>query len=153
MLESPGARVCIRLDEREPCSRVAYVTINNAAKLNTLNSALMEDFAAAMERLSEDANLRAVVVTGAGHKAFIGGADIDEMADLTAATARDFITRIHRCCRAIRQSPVPVIARIQGYTLGAGLEMAAACDLRVAADTAHFGMPEVKLGIPSVVEA
>jgi enoyl-CoA hydratase/carnithine racemase len=94
-----------------------------------------------------------VVLTGEGTRAFIGGADIAEMARLDAVTGRAFITRIHRICAAIRTLPVPVIARIQGYALGGGLEVAAACDLRIAADDAKFGMPEVRIGIPSVVEA
>ena len=81
-------------------------------------------------------------------------ADINEMnAIRDPATARSFITRVHACCAAIRSIPVPTIARIQGFALGAGLELAAACDLRIASQTATFGMPEVKLGIPSVVEA
>lgn len=153
MPESVESRVLVRVEQRETCARVAHVTINNAAKLNTLNSPLMEDFVAAVEALAGDEKLRAVVVTGAGHKAFIGGADIDEMAGLDSVSARKFITRVHRCCQVLRESPVPVIARVQGYALGAGMEIAAACDLRVAADTAPFGMPEVKLGIPSVIEA
>ncbi len=134
-------------------SHVARVTIDNQRKLNTLNSSLMDDFVRAIEELVRDDELRAVVVTGAGDKAFIGGADIDEMSQLDRATCEAFITRLHRCCDALRELPVPVIARIQGYALGGGLEIAAACDLRIAADTAVFGMPEVKLGIPSVIEA
>ncbi len=113
----------------------------------------MRELIDAMARLARDESLVAVVVRGEGEKAFIGGADIREMAQLDAVTARDFITEIHRCCQAIRDLPVPVIARLSGYTLGAGLEVAASCDLRIAASNAHFGMPEVKLGIPSVVEA
>ena len=132
---------------------VARVTISHEAKLNTLNSDLMTSFVSTLNELEEIPHLRAVVLTGAGSRAFIGGADIDEMAGLTGATARDFITRVHRCCEVIRDLPVPVIARINGWTLGAGLEVAAACDLRIAVEDARFGMPEVKLGIPSVVEA
>jgi len=113
----------------------------------------MGEFVSAIEALSDDESLRAVVVTGAGEKAFIGGADIDEMAGLDARTAEAFITRLHQCCEVLRDLPVPVIARIQGYALGGGLELAAACDLRIASETAVFGMPEVKLGIPSVIEA
>ena len=132
---------------------VATVTVDNPAKLNTLDSALLEQLASTMERLATEADLLAVVLAGTGERAFIGGASIDEMATLDAAGARAFILRIHRVCQAIRILPAPVIARIQGYTLGAGLEIAAACDGRVAAEGATFGMPEVKVGIPSVVEA
>ena len=77
--------------------------------------------------------LRAVVLRGAGERAFIGGADIREMAGLDAGSARTFITLVHRSCDVFRRMPVPVIARIQGWALGAGLEVAAACDMRVAA--------------------
>jgi enoyl-CoA hydratase/carnithine racemase len=137
----------------DPGTGVAYITIHNERKLNTLNSALMEELAGAIEELARDEMLRAAVITGAGERAFIGGADIDEMSRLDPISARAFIGRLHRCCHALREAPFPVIARMMGHTLGAGLELAAACDLRVAAETSVFGMPEVKLGIPSVIEA
>lgn len=146
----------IRVDIREApaTGRVAFVTIAHEAKLNTLNPDLMRDFAAAMARLGEDAALHAAVLTGAGPKAFVGGADINVMAGLEdGEAARAFITLVHGCCRAVRDCPVPVIGRLGGWTLGAGLELAAACDLRIAAEHAQFGMPEVRVGIPSVVEA
>lgn len=86
--------------------------------------------------------------------AFIGGADINEMHRISSSDeARQFITRIHLACSAIRDLPVPVIGRVDGYALGAGLEIMAACDLRIATKTSTFGMPEVRVGIPSVVEA
>lgn len=132
---------------------VACITVANAAKLNTLHSALMTELIGAATALADDAALRAVVLRGAGTRAFIGGADITEMARLDRGSARAFITVVHRVCDAFRRLPVPVIARIQGYVLGAGLEVAAACDMRVAAADAVFGMPEVRIGIPSVVEA
>lgn len=131
---------------------VAVVEIRNAARANALNSRLMDDFVETLARIAEGP-ARAVVLTGAG-KAFVGGADINEMAGLQSPeAARAFITRVHRCCEAVRTLPVPVIGRINGAALGAGLELAAACDVRVAAETAVLGMPEVRLGIPSVVEA
>lgn len=145
--------VLVRLDDR-PMGRVAFVTLNAPARLNAMNSALMEAFAEAVNGLAADPDLRALVLTGAGEKAFIGGADINEMAAFAdPKAARAFITRVHLCCEALRSLPVPTIARINGFTFGGGLEVAAACDVRVAADTAVFGMPEVRLGIPSVVEA
>ena len=144
--------VTVRIDQR-PQGSIAHVAIDNAAKLNTLGSQLMIEFIERVEALGADDDLRAVVLTGAGDKAFIGGADIFEMARLDAAGAEGFITLVHRSCDCLRALPVPVIARLNGYALGAGLEVAAASDLRVASSNAVFGMPEVKVGIPSVVEA
>ena len=152
MTESPAPSVTVRLEAR-PQGAIAHVTIQNAAKLNTLGSALMIEFVGAIEALAGREDLRAVVLTGAGEKAFIGGANIFEMATLDAERAEAFITLVHRCCEALRDMPVPVIARVNGYALGAGLEIAAACDVRIASSNAVFGMPEVKVGIPSVVEA
>jgi enoyl-CoA hydratase/carnithine racemase len=146
------AAIGLRLIEKEH-GAIAYVSIENTAKLNTLNVANMTMFVETMEALAKDDGLRAVVLTGAGDKAFIGGADIREMAALDASHAEAFITLVHRTCDSLRALPVPVIARINGYALGAGLEVAAACDLRIASSNAIFGMPEVKVGIPSVVEA
>lgn len=132
---------------------VATVTIDNAVKLNVLSPPIMTDLITSMRRLADDPTLRVVVLSGAGERAFIGGADINEMATLHAGTARQFITLVHQSCDACRRMPVPVIARIQGWTLGAGLEVAASCDFRIAGSGARFGMPEVRVGIPSVVEA
>jgi enoyl-CoA hydratase/carnithine racemase len=140
--------------DRRPQGIVAHVTIDNQTKLNALNAALMRQFVDAMTELGADEELRAIVVGGAGPKAFIGGADIRQMAALeTSEEARAFITLVHEFCRSVRAVPVPVIARLHGFCFGAGLELAASCDFRIAADTAILGMPEVKLGIPSVVEA
>jgi enoyl-CoA hydratase len=153
LASSDDRQIHVRLDER-PRGTVAHVTLGNARNLSAMNSALMGEFVDTMARLATDERLRAVVLTGAGPKAFIVGADIGEMAGIAGgAEATAFIMRLHRCCDAVRAFPVPVIARIQGYAFGAGLEMAASCDVRIAADTALLGMPEVKLGIPSVIEA
>ena len=133
---------------------VAFVTLDREAKLNALDSDLMEQFALIIEQLSRDESLRCVVVTGAGERAFAAGADVEELASIVFPTeARSFIGRVHACCDAVRNLAVPVIARINGHALGAGLELAISCDLRVASDNATFAMPEVRLGIPSVVEA
>jgi enoyl-CoA hydratase len=140
--------------EQHPRGRIAFVSVDNRKKLNSLSTLVMGQFTDLFHGLAADLALRAVVLAGAGDKAFIGGADIDEMAAVKSpAQGRAFIQRVHGCCQAIRDTPVPVIGAINGWCLGAGLEVAAACDMRLAADTAQFGMPEVKLGIPSVVEA
>ena len=142
--------ISVALDPRGG-ALVARVTLDNPAKLNCLGRDALAQFAADMRALDHDPRIRAVVVTGAG-KAFCGGADLDALGGLNPLTARVFIGQIHEACAAVRDCPVPVIARINGWCLGAGLELAASCDLRIAADTASFGMPEVRLGIPSVVE-
>jgi enoyl-CoA hydratase/carnithine racemase len=148
----PPGTVDVRIDQRAE-GAIATVTVDNTAKLNIIGTRLMEHFITAVEPLIAREDLRAVVLTGAGDRAFIGGANINEMAALAPRTAEQFISLLQRCCQVLRDLPVPVIARIQGYCLGAGLEIAAACDLRVAASNSVFGMPEVKIGIPSVIEA
>src|SRR5215468_7182576 len=145
--------VVVRQEERPEGGHLVRLTIDNAAKLNSLNRALMIEVIEAATALGTDPELRLVIVSVAGWRVFVGGADIGEIAALDRDTARSFITSVHRCCDAFRRLPVPVIARIDGYALGAGLELACACDLRVASERAVFGMPEVKIGIPSVVEA
>jgi enoyl-CoA hydratase/carnithine racemase len=149
---SESAGIDVQLDARAG-GTVAFLTLDNRKKLNTLDRALMQQFIAAVEPLAAREDLRALVVSGAGDQAFIGGASIPEMAALDKNSAKDFITLVHRTCDCLRQLPVPVIARIDSYALGAGLELAASCDLRIATTRGQFGMPEVKVGIPSVVEA
>jgi enoyl-CoA hydratase len=153
MSSDEANRVDMRLEKRAG-GLVAFVTISNPSRLNSMNGTLMDEFATELSQLATNVDLRALVLTGAGDKAFIGGADIREMSALAdAEDARRFITRLHKCCEAIRAIPVPTIARINGFALGAGLEIAASCDVRIAVDNAVFGMPEVRLGIPSVIEA
>jgi enoyl-CoA hydratase len=147
-----AGRVSTRLDERAG-GRVAWLIIERAEKLNALDPATIAALTAAAHAFNDDNALRAVVVTGAGDRAFIGGADIATMATLDADGGEAFITALHHAIAALRGIPVPVIARVNGYCLGAGLEVAAACDLRVASARAMFGMPEVKVGMPSVIEA
>lgn len=148
-----AGRIDTRIEQREGGS-VAHLTVMHDAKLNTLNPALMRELVAAAQDVGAIPDLRAVVLTGEGARAFIGGADITVMAAVEdPAGAQAFIEQVHATCRVFRDLPVPVIARINGFALGAGLEVAASCDLRVAAEGAQFGMPEVVVGIPSVVEA
>lgn len=145
--------IVVEREERPEGGHLARVAIDNRAKLNSLNRALMVEIVETIQQLEADAELRLVVLRGAGERAFVGGADIGELAALDRDSASDFITLVHRCCDGFRRLPVPVIARIDGWALGAGLELAAACDLRVASERSQFGMPEVRVGIPSVVEA
>src|SRR5580658_10135977 len=145
--------VAVVREQRSEGGFVARITIDRATKLNALDRALMAEIIEAMTELAAEPDLRLAVVTGAGGRAFIGGADIDDLAALDADSARHFITAVHVCCDAFRHLPVPAIARIDGYALGAGLELAAACDFRIASERSQFGMPEVRIGIPSVVEA
>ena len=105
------------------------------------------------EKLAGDQDIRAVILAGQSEKSMIGGADIKEMARLNQKSAEAFITRLRDLCEAVRQFPAPVIARLPGWCLGGGLEVAAACDFRIAAHDAKFGMPEVRVGIPSVIHA
>ncbi|MCZ6553038.1 MAG: enoyl-CoA hydratase-related protein [SAR324 cluster bacterium] len=132
---------------------VATLTVRGAKRLNVLGSETLTALIAAGERLRAEPDLRLVLVTGEGERAFIGGADIDEMAGLAPDTAREFITRVHQANHTFRALPVPSIALIRGYCLGAGMELAAACDLRLGSEDSTYGMPEVQVGLPSVVEA
>ena len=131
---------------------VARVFLDRREKANALDSRLLEALLQALRTASSDSSLRAVLLGGHG-RVFSGGADVAEMERLDAAGAAAFVERIHAVCEAIRRLPVPVVARLHGAVIGAGLELAAACDLRIAAEGTKFAMPEVRLGIPSVVEA
>ena len=145
--------VNVRRDKRAE-GVIVYLTIDDGRGLNVMSSVLMDALAEALLALASDEDLRAVVLSGAGSRAFSAGADIKEMAAIESPEeAKALITRLHRSSDAIRNLPVPVIARIHGFCFGAGLEIAAACDVRFASDATSFGMPEVKIGIPSVIEA
>jgi enoyl-CoA hydratase len=147
------SQVLICRDDRGDCGLVAHVVLNNARRMNSLNSVLMRAFIDAVTALGKEERLRVVVVTGAGERAFAGGANLFELVELDAQKGKAYITLVHGMSQCLRDLPVPVIARINGMCLGAGLEIAAACDLRVATEDAILGMPEVALGLPSVVEA
>lgn len=134
-------------------SRIAWITVANEQRLNCLSTAIVSQLRDEFEKLADTNEIRAIVLTGAGTRSFIGGADLNELGSLDHDGGRLYITNLHKTCRAIRVSPHPVIARINGFCLGAGLEIAASCDMRVASDDAVFGMPEVHMGLPSVIEA
>jgi enoyl-CoA hydratase len=126
--------------------RVAVITINRPEKRNALNIKTREEGAAALEELALDDAVRVVVFTGAGDKAFIAGADIGEFAGRTAVMQRSVMLG-RSLFTAIDSFPKPVIAMINGYCLGGGNELAMACDIRIASETASFGQPEINLGI------
>lgn len=132
---------------------VTQLTIRNAGSLNILDTPTITGVRMGLDELAENDRIRVLVFRAESDKAFIGGADIKEMSRLDQASAEAFITGLGTLCEATRQFPVPVIARIPGWCLGGGLEVAAACDFRIAAPTAKFAMPEVKVGIPSVIHA
>ena len=132
---------------------IATLTVREAGTHNVLSTPVMLDLLRAMQALDGCEDLRVLVLRGSGNKAFVAGADIREMRDLNEASAREFIDRLRQVCEAMRTLPVPVIARVAGWALGGGLELAAACDLRVASNRAQFGMPEIKVGIPSIIHA
>ena len=132
---------------------IGTLQLLEAGRLNIVGSAAIADLRAALQGLAAEPALRVLVLRGTGERAFIGGADIGEMVGLTPASAEIFIVRLAGLCDAVAQMPVPVIARLPGWCLGGGLEVALACDLRLCDDSAMFGMPEVKVGIPSVIHA
>ena len=130
----------------EKRGRVAIITINRPDKRNALNIKTREEGAALLEELRADSSVGVVVFTGAGDKAFIAGADIAEFAGRTAITQRD-VMMARSLFTAIDSFPKPVIAMLNGYCLGGGCELALACDIRIASETASFGQPEINLGI------
>jgi enoyl-CoA hydratase/carnithine racemase len=136
-----------------PDGIVARVRLQGTTALNVVDDVLLGAACAELEALLATPALRAIVLTGRDERAFIGGARLQALRGLTADTAEVFIRAIHAFCAALRAAPVPVIAAVRGYCLGAGLEIALACDLRVADHSARCGMPEVRVGVPSVIEA
>jgi enoyl-CoA hydratase len=126
---------------------VGLVTLRRPDQLNSLSSALIGELAAALDEVADDASVRALVVTGEG-KAFSAGADIKEFRALDSPTAfRDFIAGLEQTLRRLERLPQPVVAAINGIAFGGGLELAMACDLRVADPDARLGVPEIKLGL------
>jgi enoyl-CoA hydratase len=132
---------------------IGELLLRDAGPLNIVGTVAIDELTQALRQLATEPKLRVLVLRGSGDKAFIGGADIGEMATLDAARAKAFITRLAGLCDAVAIFPVPVIARLSGWCLGGGLEVALACDIRICDDTAMFGMPEVRVGIPSVIHA
>jgi enoyl-CoA hydratase/carnithine racemase len=126
---------------------IAYVTLNRPKVLNALNQATMAELKAAFENARDDSNVRGVILTGAGEKAFAAGADISEVANQTAIEAEESTRFGQSVTDLIENLGKPVVAAVNGFALGGGCELAMACTLRIAAESARFGQPEVKLGI------
>lgn len=142
-----------RFDDRGADGRVAWITFNNPEKRNAIGVAGKTRLIETLSALRHDESLRALVITGAGDRSFVGGTDLAEMAQFDPSRAEASATKTHHMCDAVRTFPVPVIARINGFCFGSGMEIAACADMRVAADHARFGMPETRFGIPSGMEA
>lgn len=132
---------------------VATLTFREAGSLNILSSPVIKDITAALNSLAFREDIKTLILRGSGDKAFVAGADISEMAGLNRESAMEFIRGLRDLCEAARCFPVPVITRIPGWCLGGGLELAMASDVRIASTGTQFGMPEVKVGIPSVIHA
>jgi enoyl-CoA hydratase/carnithine racemase len=126
---------------------IAYVTVNRPKVLNALNLATMEELRAAFHEMKNDAGVHAVILTGAGEKAFIAGADIGELAEHDAVSGKEYTRHGQSVLNLIENLGKPVIACINGFALGGGCEIAMACTLRLASENAKLGQPEVKLGI------
>ena len=149
-----GARIDYEERPDSPgAGRVARLFIDRAAKRNAIGPGVIAGLRDACAELAAENDLRAVVLAGAGGRTFAAGADVNTMAGLTPDSARAFIAALHEAIDAVRRLPVPVIAAIRGHCLGAAVELAAACDFRAGDTTAVIAMPEVRVGIPSVIEA
>jgi len=139
-----GEEVLYAKHEREG---VAAITLNRERALNSLNTALLEKLRAALEDAESDGTVRAIVITGAGSRAFCAGADVKELKDKSQAEAKDLSLWFQDITNYMERLRKPIIARINGFCLGGGLELAMACDFRIASDNSIFGLPEVNLGI------
>ena len=126
---------------------IATLTVNRPTALNALNREVLEEMARVIREVRHDPSVRVLIVTGAGDKAFVAGADIAAMAKMSALDGLDFSRLGHRVMESFEDLPIPVIAAVNGFALGGGLELALACDLIVASEKARFGQPEINLGL------
>ncbi|MBQ5992278.1 MAG: enoyl-CoA hydratase/isomerase family protein [Clostridia bacterium] len=131
----------------EKKDHVAIATVNRPKALNALNSEVLNDLNTLLDGIAADPEIRVLVLTGSGEKAFVAGADIGEMSTLTKAEGEAFGKKGNDVFRKLETLPIPAIAAVNGYALGGGCELAMACDIRLCADTAAFGQPETGLGI------
>jgi len=132
---------------------VATLAIRDAGRLNILSTPVVTALVRAISDIERRSDIRVLVLRGDGDEAFVAGADIKEMAELNQTSAMVFIENLRQLCDGVRLLPKPVIARIPGWCLGGGMELALACDIRIASANAKMGMPEIKVGIPSIIHA
>ena len=126
---------------------IAWIEINRPKALNALNFQVISELAGCLDNLKKDKSVRAVIIKGAGDKAFVAGADIGEMKDMSPKEAKEFSKKGQEVFMEVENFPVPTIALINGYALGGGCELAISCDMRIAADNARLGTPEITLGV------
>ena len=126
---------------------IALITFNRPKALNALNNELLKEFSAALDAIAADEDVRVLILTGAGDKAFVAGADITELATFKALQAKNFSRIGHEIIGRLQQLPIPVICAVNGYALGGGAEMALASDFIYASEAAMFGLPEISLGL------
>ena len=127
--------------------KIASITFNRPKALNALNGALLDELSHALDEIAADENIRALVLTGAGDKSFVAGADITELARFNSLSAKHFAQKGHRILHKLQQLPIAVIAAVNGFALGGGTEIAIACDFIYASENAKFGQPEINLGV------
>ena len=147
-MSSPTAALTLENVLYEKKGPIAYVTLNRPKVLNALNQRTWQDLRAAFEDARDDEDVRGVILTGAGDKAFIAGADISELAQVSAVQAERSSTYGQEVLNLVENLGKPVVAAINGFALGGGCETAMACTIRLATESARFGQPEVKLGVP-----
>jgi len=126
---------------------IAWITLNRPSKLNAINASMLKELSEATDTIEKEANVRCIIIKGVGERAFSSGADLTELLKLTQETATKFSVMGQQVFSKLEKISKPVIAAIGGYALGGGLELALACDLRIAADDAELGCPETKIGL------
>jgi enoyl-CoA hydratase len=141
----------VEVRQRNGADQVAYVTLDDERRLNCLSEAMLDQLTDAMDQLGKQ-SMRAAVIRGAGARAFVCGGDLELLSRADKSEARRYISKAHAANEKVRMLSFPVIAAINGYCFGGGLELAAACDIRIATTGSQFAMPEVRVGVPAVVQ-
>ncbi len=126
---------------------IATITFNRPKALNAINSSLLEDFSHALDEIAKDETIRILILTGAGEKSFVAGADITELAKFNPLQSKNFAIKGHSTISKLQELPIPVLAAVNGFALGGGSEIALACDFIYASEKANFGLPEINLGV------